>query len=343
MTNKRCFLVTAYCNNPTKKKALNDTLKNLKKYDTDIILFSHYPIEEDTYHLTDYSIYDYSNPVFNNHILPGGGSRSMVNWSKFIKNGIPFKINTHAVDYGYAAAQQIKRGILFAYENGYEEVFVLNYDLEVYDKMVDDFDKLMLEYDSILPIYGSDKGLYMAWFALKIKPYLNNIKDISKEDYVKSIGEGIVEEYLYSKLNGKNSKPIPRIEWEGPDPFNSKIRTTIVMEGNIMDRFSEEDFNWFIGHELLYIKNKRKDTNKQLLMLWGMNKDLDVEIFIKNKLINKSFIPKESEYHIIYLPINHQQFSKRPEDVKVVIDGWEIPKDLLILNRISSIEIAHND
>ena len=64
MKNKRCFLVTAYCNDSVKKKALKDTLTHLRKYNTDIILFSHYPIDEDVYDLTEYSIYDYSNPIF---------------------------------------------------------------------------------------------------------------------------------------------------------------------------------------------------------------------------------------------------------------------------------------
>ena len=336
MENKqRCFLVTAYCNTPVKQKALNDTLRNLKKYNTDIILFSHYPIEKEVYDLTEYSIYDYSNPIYEND-----GARSMVNWSKKIINNIPFKFNTHALDYGYAAAQQIKRGLLFAHELGYEEAFVLNYDLEVYDKMVDDFDELISKHDSVLPMFGSSKGMYMAWFALKIKPFLNNLKSISKEDYMKFIGEGIVEEYLYSKLKGKNSKSIPRLEWEGPDPLNGIIKTTIVMEGNVTDRFKGEDYEWFIGHEVLYIRGERKDTNKQLLTLWNINTDLDIEIWIEKKLFLKSTIPKESTYHIIQLPINHSQFIKYHKFIKIVINGWEIPTNLLTLNLISSIEIG---
>ena len=345
MINKqRCFLVTAYCNTSIKQKALKDTLKSLKKYNTDIILFSHYPIEKDIYPLTDYAIYDDSNPVLTHDSLDVKNvSRSMVNWKKkYTKNGLPFKINTHGVDYGYAAAQQIKRGLLLAHELGYEESFVLNYDLEVYDKMVDDFDKLLLKHDSILPIYGGEEGMYMAWFALRIKPFLNNLKSISQENYMDSIEEKIVEEYMCSKLKGENSKSIPRLEWEGPDPKNGIIKAPIIMEGDIMDTFQmvQPNYYWFTGHEILYIRGERQDTNKQLLMLWDIDENLDISIYFKDKLVNKLLIPKESDYHIIQLPITHPQFRQDHKSLKIVINDWEIPTNLLTLNMISSIEIG---
>ena len=342
MINKRCFLVTAYCDTPIKKKTLEDTLKNISRYNTDIILFSHYPIEKHIQELTDYSIYDYSNPILG----PKDG-RSMINWRRFRfpdVEGNAFKINTHAVDYGYAAAQQIKRGILFANEIGYDEVIILNYDLIVYDKMVDDFNEGLLTYDSIVPIYGGEKGLYMAWFALKIKPFLNNIKSITREDYSNTIDESIVEEYLYSKFTGDNSLTIPRLEWEGPNPLDGWIKTSVVMEGNILPRFQEKEFTWFIGHEILHIKDGIIGTDKKILLLWQIKKDLNIEVYLKNQIIHKSIVYKKYNYQLIYLPIEHLEFNSylNTDKLKIVINGWEIPKELLILNSISSIEIAYS-
>ena len=54
-------------------------------------------------------------------------------------------------------------------------------------------------------------------------------------------------------------------------------------------------------------------------------------------------MPKQLKYHIIYLPIEHDEFKKDPNIIKVVINNWEIPREMLILNRISSLEIAYNE
>ena len=272
MTNKRCFLVTAYCNTPQKKEVLNDTLLKLKKYNIDIILFSHYPIDDDVYKLTDYSLYDYSNPIFDDH-----PSRSMVNWHKHKNWDVHFKFNTHAVDYGFAAAQQIKRGLLFANEIGYDEAFVLNYDLIIEDKMINDFKEWISDYDSIMLEYANKtgvKGLYMAWFGLKIKPFIDSIQSITVDDYFSKIGEDIVENYLYPKFKNNNSKIIPTLEWQGPDELNGYIKTSIVMEGSVYERFDENNFAWFIGHEIYKQNNERVDSGKQLLMLWDIKKNL---------------------------------------------------------------------
>ena len=42
--------------------------------------------------------------------------------------------------------------------------------------------------------------------------------------------------------------------------------------------------------------------------------------------------------------MDHLQFNKYVEEdlIKIVINDWEIPRELLILNAISSIEIAYN-
>ena len=353
MTNKRCFLVTAYCDTTEKKIELENTLKRLQKYDTDIILFSHYPIHKSINKLTNYSIYDYSNPILG----PKNG-RSMVNWRRWrIAGELALKINTHAVDYGYAAIQQIKRGLLFASNLGYDEAFVLNYDLVVEDQMIEDFNEDLKTHDSIILEYTGERAgvnidaMYMAWFGLKIKPFIDNINSITKEHYTLEIGETIAEEYLFRFFVNENSKIVPTIEWEGPDRVNGWIKTSVVMEGNILDKFQKDDYYWFIGHEIVHVNGDIAYTDKKILLLWQMTIDLNVEIYLKGELIHKSIVyPYDGEHgsfssnHMIYFPIDHLQFNKYVEDdlIKVVINNWEIPRELLILNAISSVELAYN-
>ena len=192
--------------------------------------------------------------------------------------------------------------------------------------------------------------MYMAWFGLKIKPFIDNIKSITREGYSLEIGEKIAEEYLYSKFKNDNSKIIPNLEWEGPDKKNPFIKTDIVMEGNILDKFEKDDYYWFVGHEIVHVNGDIVYTNKKILILWAFTIDVDVEIYLKGELIHKSIVyPYDGEYahsanHIIYFPMDHLQFNKYVEEdlIKIVINDWEIPRELLILNAISSIEIAYN-
>jgi len=341
MINKRCFLVTAYCNTSEKKEALKNTIINIKKYNIDIILFSHYPIEEDIHLLVDYSIYDYSNPISNVK------DKSMINWkklNKFRSNPIPFKLNTLSVDYGYAAAQQFKRGLLFASRMGYEEAIVLNYDLEVTDKMFNDFNKNLNKYDNIILKYGNDDtSMYMAWFALKIKPYIENIESISYTDYVKT--EIIVENYLFKKFNSINSLIIPRKKWEGENPNEPNIKTSIVMEGDVWAKYNTDKFKWFIGQEKIWFDNdpEVRGTDKVILFFWDILEDLDVKIFINDKLVYKSFVYKKLDNQLIYMPILYDELNKPSLRLKIFINDWEIPEELIKLSANSAIEIAYAD
>ena len=275
----------------------------------------------------------------------------MVNWRRWrIAGELAFKMNTHAVDYGYAAIQQIKRGLLFASNLGYDEAFVLNYDLIIEDKMINDFDEALKTADSIILEYTGDRtgvvasAMYMAWFGLKIEPFIDKINSINKEDYAIEIGEMIAEEFLFSKFVNENSKIIPTKEWEGPDKINGWIKTSIVMEGNILNKFQGDGFQWFVGHDIVY-------TDKKILLLWDFMIDLNVEIYLKDELIHKSVAyPYEGEYgsgsvnQIIYFPFDHFKFNEYAKQglVKIVINNWEIPNELLILNVISSLELAYN-
>ena len=90
---------------------------------------------------------------------------------------------------------------------------------------------------------------------------------------------------------------------------------------------------------------------KKILLLWDFMIDLNVEIYLKDELIHKSVAyPYEGEYgsgsvnQIIYFPFDHFKFNEYAKQglVKIVINNWEIPNELLILNVISSLELAYN-
>ena len=209
--------------------------------------------------------------------------------------------------------------------------------------MVEDFYSQLNKYDSITLMYGREKAVYLAWFALKIKTYIDKIKTISLEEYRANIQENIVEQYMYTKVTGINSLEIPESEWGGPVAENETISTSIMMEGSVMSKFVEKDFNWFVGHEILYRMDTRMDSGKELLLLWNFDKNLEVEIKIKGITYSKLTVPKQLEYQLIHLPFDHETFIQNIQDIVIVVNDWKIPNNFLALNKMSSIEIAHNE
>tara|TARA_B100000424_G_C22943510_1_gene502028 strand:+ start:1182 stop:2228 length:1047 start_codon:yes stop_codon:yes gene_type:complete len=345
---KECFLVTAYCDTDLKKKVLKDTLQKLKQYNKDIILFSHYPVEQDSNDLTDYTIFDYSNPIMDfKH-------RSTIHWCKY-KN---YKLNTLYLDYGYAAVQQWKRGLLYASKLNYDNVYILNYDLVINKNLIASAENDLLTYDNVILDYGRvkmndggkyDPALHMSWCALKLKPFINKIKEINYDDYAVNVGFGVTENYMYQKLKSDNSKIIPYNKWA------KTVTTSIKMDtGFIKDYYTRDGYNWIIGEEKMWVNNKEIGTNKCLLFLFNIKTSLDIEIYIKNNLISKTKIDKLDD-HLIYLPFlfsnvkkyigefEKNKFKFVDNGLKIIINNLEIPKELLKLTAISAIEVANDN
>jgi hypothetical protein len=346
---KECFLVNAYCDTNEKKEVLQNTLKDLKKYNKDIILFSHYPVEEDSTKLTDYTLFDYSNPIMDlKH-------SATIHWKKYKY----YKLNTLYLDYGYAAVQQWKRGLIYAYDLGYDNAYVLNYDLVVTDDIIKTSENHLKKYDNVILDYGlvkmNDGGeyepaLHMSWCALKLNSYIDKLKEISYKDYYYNSGFGVTENYMYEKLHSDNSIVIPFNKWE------KEVITSIKMDTDFTKHYYvREGYKWIMGEEKIWVKNKEIGTNKCLLFLYDIKKDLKVKISLDDKIIHQSTVLSTLEYHLIYLPFEfnkvkeyigeykNNKFYDSIKNLKLSINNLEIPKELIRLTPISAIEVANDN
>ncbi len=349
-----CFLVAAYCDTKEKQEVLKNTLTSLKKYNKDIILFSHYPVEEEATDLTDYTLFDYSNPIMDFQ------DRSTIHWLKHKF----YKLNTLYLDYGYAAVQQWKRGLTYAYELGYHTTYVLNYDLNITDSIVNKTEKYLDWHDNVILDYGKvkmndggkyDPALHMSWCALKLNPFIDKIKEINYDDYAANVGFGVTENYMYQKLFSENSKIIPFKDW------CEDVTTSIKMDTNFINQYYTNDgYKWILGQEKIWVKGEEIGTEKAILYLFEIQDQMDIEIKLDYDTIHKTKIKKDEfnniiDYHLIYLPFKYSKlkeyigeykgtkFISSNRNFKIIINNLEIPKELIRLSLISAIEVANDN
>jgi hypothetical protein len=333
MISKDCFLVTAYCNIEKKKKALVKTLTELKKYNKEIILYSHYPLTEPENQLSHYAIYDYSNPIID--INQG----SMLHWIIIDQH----RLCTLYPDYGYAAIQQWKRGLLLANLLEFENVYVLNYDLEINKELIGLTEEGLKTHNSVLLDYdfiSKDPAMHMSWAGIKPKYFLEEINQINPSDYLSTFHNSIPESYLYTKFYSSNTLKIDKEIWE------TIATTTISMgEDSFVDEFyTKEGFKWILGQEKVYNQGVETLTNKTILCLWGINTEISIEVFINDKKVSLKDIKSTPNTTQIYLPIPYDQLRNYlNNNLKIVINGVEIETELLKLSTIAAIEDRTNE
>ena len=86
-----------------------------------------------------------------------------------------------------------------------------------------------------------------------------------------------------------------------------------------------------------------RGTNKVILFFWDILKDLDIKIFINDKLVHKSLVYKKLDYQLIYIPILYDELNNPSLRLKVFVNDWEIPEEIIKLSVNSAIEIAYAD
>lgn len=188
----KCFLITAYCDNPEKISVLSDCIDNIRRIsDFDIIIYSHYPLTEDIQHKANMSIFDKSNPVLK---YP---EKSYIFWKRFSN----YKIYMNCDDYGWAAMSQWKNGYNYLRNLRYEQIIILNYDVFIDNILFDNIIYELKFYDGIL-FYWKDKDdmINMSICALNKTDIFDNV---SLDDYLQK-SNIIIEDYLGGVIRNSN-------------------------------------------------------------------------------------------------------------------------------------------
>tara|TARA_B110000977_G_C10929507_1_gene436499 strand:- start:51 stop:953 length:903 start_codon:yes stop_codon:yes gene_type:complete len=122
----KIVLIQSHCNTEEKLKFLHDKIVFLKEKGLDVLLFSHIPLPKYIIELTDYFIYDKSNPIM-------WEERRHSYWQNFKD----LKLTNNVPEYGWAVYNQIIKSSQFALSQNYEYYYWMCYDTILNDTVID--------------------------------------------------------------------------------------------------------------------------------------------------------------------------------------------------------------
>ena len=95
---KNIVLIQSHCDTEEKLDYLKKNIEKIKKFDLEILLFSHIPLNQEVIGMVDYFVFDKSNPIL-------WDERRHYFW--WVDNG--YKLETTIPDYGWTVFNQIKK------------------------------------------------------------------------------------------------------------------------------------------------------------------------------------------------------------------------------------------
>lgn len=125
MKNKNLVIIISHCPTKEKQKVLINQLNILKSQNVDILLFSHITLPQNIISLTDYFLYDKSNPLLH------WPEKGQIVWNKIINENISCKLTLSKPNQGWTVFNQIIKASNFALPLDYEYYSFINYDLRM--------------------------------------------------------------------------------------------------------------------------------------------------------------------------------------------------------------------
>ena len=212
---KECFVITTYCNTHSRVDELKRCINNLKKYNIDILVHAHYPLDLEVQKMATYYLYDSTNPVIRD------GSKSIIRWKWYMTANKLLTIPNP--DYSYAVMNQWVSSLKFLKDKNYDRVHVVNYDtffndfvFKKHQEFLNDND-VVFEYTNLKPRdYNanekSDKNLIFVVFFSINKSFIDIFtNELTLEKYLKS-KDTMLETYLMEvieKIENQQEKLLP--------------------------------------------------------------------------------------------------------------------------------------
>jgi hypothetical protein len=170
---KKIVLIQSHCDTPEKLECLKDNLIKLKKFNIDILVFSHIFLPQEILELTDYFIFDKNNPIL-------WEEKRWMHW-KHIENLKLIQINP---DYSWTVFNQIIKSGNFALNLNYDYYYIFCYDLLITPIVEDSLTNPnpLRSFKHIKPNVTFDTSLIFAVF--NKQNFKNLIPKLIKEEYI---------------------------------------------------------------------------------------------------------------------------------------------------------------
>jgi len=167
---KEIVIIGSYSNTKEKLRLLEECIGECKKNNLDVLVYGRYPIPETTQRLCDYWIFDKSNPVLDGRLMDFWNA----NHGK----------KTHKLnnDFGFAAIEQIIKGLGIVKSFNYESAYWVNYDVDMsnFQTFIDIWSEKKKDYNSLgyefYTNYGDIKGINATVLAFNVNTSFEKLK-----------------------------------------------------------------------------------------------------------------------------------------------------------------------
>jgi hypothetical protein len=213
---KKIVLIQSHCDTPEKLECLKDNLIKLKKFNVDILVFSHISLPQEILELTDYFIFDKSNPIL-------WEEKRWMHW-KNIENLKLIQINP---DYSWTVFNQIIKSGNFALNLNYDYYYIFCYDLLITPIVEDSLinPHPLMSFKHVKPNVTFDTSLIFAVFDKQ--NFKNLIPKLVKEEYISHMSIK-AEDFFELKLKEfpnyvNNPNTVSDIFHESVNVFNQNL------------------------------------------------------------------------------------------------------------------------
>lgn len=203
---RTCFAITSYCDTPKKVDDLKKCITGLKRFDIDILIVAHYPLDLEIQKSVKYYIYDSSNPVISD------GSKVIIRWIRLGDRLLTIR----TPDYSFAVMNLWIKSLTFL-KNDYDNIHIINYDIEITDFIFGNHQLQLNEHNMVfeggddlaVDFDGKhyDKKLISAvFFSIKNTFVDTFLLELTLEKYMLSINnmlEGYMKEFVENLINIK--------------------------------------------------------------------------------------------------------------------------------------------
>jgi hypothetical protein len=358
---KECFIITTYCNTPYRVSELKKCISNLNRFNIDILIHAHYPLDLEIQQSVKYYIYDSTNPVIRD------GSKTIIRW-KWYKTANKLLTITNP-DYSYAVMNQWNSSLIFLKEKKYDYIHVINYDTFITDYVLKKHQDYLQNNDAVFEYSDlnkrdfdaneyDDKMIFVVFFSIKNTFIETLTNELTLEKYLQS-KDTMLETYLMEVLYKIENK-YKHEKYYGVDNFKIKKLGTSEIKIHLGDSIQystdtkKEDFDVYTtvseanGFDLINIGycfvfgGINEEHNKFEIFIFEINKPIDNIVININGNITNAYNIKNKEYSLLTDYSMNDIIKLIDEDkVSIIINNKVIDREIIVAMKYQGIKMKY--
>lgn len=359
---KECFVITSYCNTPSRVEELKKCINNLKQFNIDILIHAH-PLDSEVQKMATYYIYDATNPVIRD------GSKVIVRWKWYMSANKLLTIPNP--DYSYAVINQWVSSLKFLKDKNYDKIHVVNYDTFINEFVFRKHQDFLNEHDVVFEYtnykardynaneFSKSNLIFVVFFSIKksfVDPFTNELtlekylqsKDTMLETFlmevidkfekhnkeIQNLPVGLNFSYKIKKFDDSQFKLYLGDAVETPLRKEECDVYTTISEANGFDLIKKTENNI----DLYYVfGGNNSEYNKFEFFIFDIIRPINIIININGDITKVNNITDKYYSLITKYTINEITEFIDNDKLSIIIDGEEVKKEVINVMKFQGI------